>query len=206
MPVTCHQFGCTGIFFLNPSLSLSAQPVKVGVNGSSNTSTNPLLSGDWSPRAEVQVTELRKNPNYIIYYINWFGFISTGVLPMALLVFFNVNIYRKVLETRRVLQTFNCGVCNAVISVDALTRRNRMKKKASAAQGGIGGGGGGGGGQAGNGHGGHVNGKTAAVVLNSAQTAKLLKKQEQQVSKKEIKMAIVLLAIVLIFFFCHLPR
>ena len=65
---------------------------------SSNTSSSS--SSTWLPVAQVQVTDLRKDPNYITYYINWFGFISTGVLPMMLLVFFNVNIYRKVLETR----------------------------------------------------------------------------------------------------------
>ena len=49
---------------------------------------------------EVVVTSLRKNPDYIIYYINWFSFLSTGVLPMALLIYLNVNIYVKVVETR----------------------------------------------------------------------------------------------------------
>ena len=49
---------------------------------------------------EVVVTPLRRDPDYIIYYINWFSFLSTGVLPMALLIYLNVNIYVKVVETR----------------------------------------------------------------------------------------------------------
>ncbi len=54
----------------------------------------------WLPEAEVRVTDLRKDPNYIIYYLNWFCLLVTGVLPMAMLIFLNVNIYRKVIETR----------------------------------------------------------------------------------------------------------
>ena len=38
------------------------------------------------------VTEFRKDPTYSIPY-NWFRFISLGILPFVLLVFFNLQIY-----------------------------------------------------------------------------------------------------------------
>lgn len=47
------------------------------------------------------VTSLRKNPTYINYYVNWFRLLGTGVIPMGVLIFLNVNIYRKLIETRK---------------------------------------------------------------------------------------------------------
>ena len=66
----------------------------------SNTTTKEdSFWPSWLPEAKVQVTELRKDPAYINYYQNWFMLLSTGVVPMVLLIFLNVNIYKKVLET-----------------------------------------------------------------------------------------------------------
>lgn len=47
------------------------------------------------------VTRLRKNPIYINYYVNWFRLLGTGVLPMLALIYLNINIYLKIVETRK---------------------------------------------------------------------------------------------------------
>ena len=43
-----------------------------------------------------RVTDLRNNPHYIRYYINWTRFLATGLGPMAALVFFNYSIFRGI--------------------------------------------------------------------------------------------------------------
>ena len=42
------------------------------------------------------MTDLRNDPNYIRYYINWTRFLATGLGPMAALVFFNYSIFRGI--------------------------------------------------------------------------------------------------------------
>ena len=44
----------------------------------------------------LKVTDLRNDPNYIRYYINWTRFLATGLGPMAALVFFNYSIFRGI--------------------------------------------------------------------------------------------------------------
>ncbi len=80
-------------------LSLSQNPAAV------NSSDEPSVAYD--------VTALRKDSSYIIYYQNWFCLFSTGVLPMVALVYLNVNIYRKVVRNRWgrwcLLRTTDCS-------------------------------------------------------------------------------------------------
>jgi hypothetical protein len=52
-------------------------------------------------KVSYAVTALRKDPAYINFYVNWFRLIVSGVLPMAILVILNVNIYLKIGETRK---------------------------------------------------------------------------------------------------------
>ena len=40
------------------------------------------------------VSDLRNDPLYIRFYINWTRLVTTGILPMAALIFFNWNIFR----------------------------------------------------------------------------------------------------------------
>jgi hypothetical protein len=47
------------------------------------------------------ITKLRRDPNYISLYVNWFLLFTTGIIPMGMLMFLNSRIYAKILETRR---------------------------------------------------------------------------------------------------------
>ena len=49
-----------------------------------------------SLQVTYRVTDLRNNPHYIRYYINWTRFLATGLGPMAALVFFNYSIFRGI--------------------------------------------------------------------------------------------------------------
>ena len=44
----------------------------------------------------VYPTELRKRPEYTIYYNNWARIFILGVIPTALLIFFNTKIYQDI--------------------------------------------------------------------------------------------------------------
>ena len=43
-----------------------------------------------------QTTELRDDPNYIQFYINWTRLITTGLIPMGALIYFNFGIFRGI--------------------------------------------------------------------------------------------------------------
>ena len=45
---------------------------------------------------ELAVTELRKDPEYVHYYSNWARFLCIGVIPFALLIWFNGKIYQDI--------------------------------------------------------------------------------------------------------------
>ncbi len=47
----------------------------------------------------VGVSSLREDPDYIRFYINWTRLLTTGLAPMAALVFFNWNIFRGIRMT-----------------------------------------------------------------------------------------------------------
>ena len=42
------------------------------------------------------VTNLRDDPDYIRYYINWTRLITTGIIPVTLLIYFNYGIFRGI--------------------------------------------------------------------------------------------------------------
>eukprot|EP00093_Oithona_nana_P011486 11486.XXX_567098_570577_1 [CDS] Oithona nana genome sequencing. len=46
-----------------------------------------------------QTTELRDDPNYIQFYINWTRLITTGLIPMGALIYFNFGIFRGIQMT-----------------------------------------------------------------------------------------------------------
>ena len=51
---------------------------------------------------ELDVTEFRTNPIYSINF-NWFRFISIGIIPFLLLVYFNTQIYIDIRYERKKL-------------------------------------------------------------------------------------------------------
>ena len=44
----------------------------------------------------LSVSDLRRNPDYTIYYNNWTRIAFLGIIPTALLIFFNTKIYQDV--------------------------------------------------------------------------------------------------------------
>lgn len=52
---------------------------------------------DGTSRPEITVTELRKNPYYAIYYSCWARIIVTGILPIALMIYFNWKVYQDIM-------------------------------------------------------------------------------------------------------------
>ena len=45
---------------------------------------------------DFEVSELRDNPDYIHYYVNWTRLITTGLVPMGALIYFNFGIFRGI--------------------------------------------------------------------------------------------------------------
>ena len=43
-------------------------------------------------RYSITVTELRQNPDYMIYYIYWTRLVVMGILPTILLIYFNYKV------------------------------------------------------------------------------------------------------------------
>ena len=41
---------------------------------------------------QIKVTELRKNPFYAIYYNNWTRLLVLGIIPLAMLIYFNYKV------------------------------------------------------------------------------------------------------------------
>ncbi|XP_040567083.1 FMRFamide receptor isoform X1 [Lepeophtheirus salmonis] len=44
----------------------------------------------------IRVTELRKNPNYAIYYNNWTRLAILGIIPACMLIYLNYKIYKDI--------------------------------------------------------------------------------------------------------------
>ncbi len=42
------------------------------------------------------VSDLRENPDYIRFYINWTRLITTGLIPMGALIYLNSGIFRGI--------------------------------------------------------------------------------------------------------------
>ena len=88
------------------------------------------------------ITQLRQDSNYITLYVNWFLLLTTGIIPMAALIFLNSRIYAKILETRRLrercrirsstviaLQTRNADLAQGIhVSLGELSMNNRPMK------------------------------------------------------------------------------
>ena len=60
-------------------------------------STN--ANGSLEYELSYTITELRDDPNYIQFYINWTRLITTGIIPMSALIYFNFGIFRGIQMT-----------------------------------------------------------------------------------------------------------
>ena len=85
-----------------------------GNEGSNETLTKAGI------QLSYNVTRLRRDPNYITLYVNWFLLLTTGIIPMGALIFLNSRIYAKILETRRLRE--RCRIRSS--TVIALQARN----------------------------------------------------------------------------------
>ena len=83
-----------------------------------NDSSNETLTK--GIQLSYNVTRLRRDPNYITLYVNWFLLLTTGIIPMGALIFLNSRIYAKILETRRLRE--RCRIRSS--TVIALQARN----------------------------------------------------------------------------------
>ena len=83
-----------------------------------NEGSNETLTKDI--QLSYNVTRLRRDPNYITLYVNWFLLLTTGIIPMGALIFLNSRIYAKILETRRLRE--RCRIRSS--TVIALQARN----------------------------------------------------------------------------------
>lgn len=70
------------------------------------------------------MTELRKNPFYAIYYNNWTRLIVLGIIPAAMLIYFNY----KVNEASQQLGTLQKGVsfCGENCDMTASKKNHNM--------------------------------------------------------------------------------
>ncbi|TRY73705.1 hypothetical protein TCAL_00917, partial [Tigriopus californicus] len=59
----------------------------------------PSMSNPNETELAFGVSDLRGDPNYIRFYINWTRLITTGLVPMVALIFFNWNIFRGIQMT-----------------------------------------------------------------------------------------------------------
>ena len=82
------------IFFQPSSLSNfhNFQIPMAGNEGSNETLTKQDI------QLSYNVTRLRRDPDYITLYVNWFLLLTTGIIPMGALIFLNSRIYAKILE------------------------------------------------------------------------------------------------------------
>jgi hypothetical protein len=51
---------------------------------------------DFPNEPYIEVTPLRKDPDYAIYYNNWARLAVLGIVPFLLLVYFNTKIYKDI--------------------------------------------------------------------------------------------------------------
>ena len=68
----------------------------------------PLQTVERNNRSIMNVTPLRTNENYIVYYNFWTKTVLTEVLPYVLLVFFNGSIYRAIRRSLELQKSMRC--------------------------------------------------------------------------------------------------
>ena len=69
------------------------------IKSADTNKTDPNLINNHEIEAAIRVTPLRTHPAYSAYN-NWSRLIVLGIIPFALLVFFNTKIYKDISERR----------------------------------------------------------------------------------------------------------
>lgn len=98
LPVVFLSLAMNVTKFFEITLEFVPSPTVNGTAAAGSAELHPVLN----------ITELRMNPTYSIYF-NWFRFISIGIIPFALLVFFNFQIYMDIRKRRIRKQTVRLG-------------------------------------------------------------------------------------------------
>ena len=62
----------------------------------SSIQSGNLSTSEHDITPKIQITDMRKNPNYSIYYICLCRLIVLGIIPFSLLTFFNYSIYNRI--------------------------------------------------------------------------------------------------------------
>ena len=63
------------------------------------------ILGSNDSQAYLSVSDLRNNPNYILYYINITRILITGVLPLLSLCLLNYLVYSQLVKRRGTMMT-----------------------------------------------------------------------------------------------------
>ena len=87
------------VLFLSVALNIpkffEAKLIWQPVDGGSSSSNATAASCDEvACEVDFDVTDLRNDQNYIRFYINWTALFTTGLIPMAALIYFNFSIFR----------------------------------------------------------------------------------------------------------------
>ena len=61
--------------------------------GVSTNRSDVFVDYDDGGSSSIDITALRKNPDYVIYYHNWARLAVLGIIPFVMLVYFNTKIY-----------------------------------------------------------------------------------------------------------------
>ena len=85
-------------------------------------------------KPQLKVTDLRRDPTYSIS-LNWFRFITVGVIPFLLLIFFNFKIYMDIKRRgiRKALRRGNCprtATMTATYNQTTATKSGRTEETA----------------------------------------------------------------------------
>ncbi len=59
---------------------------------------------------QIQVTPLRRNPSYAIYYNNWTRLAVLGIIPAALLIYLNYKVHHTYLLEGLLFETTKTSV------------------------------------------------------------------------------------------------
>lgn len=81
-----------------------------GNNGSTNSSESSIIEYEIG----FEVSELREHPDYIKYYTMWTRLITTGIIPLGALIYFNFGIFRGIQV--RPMSDFSTGFINDFLS------------------------------------------------------------------------------------------